>query len=52
MVVHGKFYTSPLDQWDKQLFLINCSSVLCSNVYELELVTEVQDITSQDEKAT
>ena len=52
MLVHGKFHTSPLVQWDKQLLSINCSSVLYSNVYELELVTEVQDITSQEEKAT
>ena len=50
ILVHGKFYNSPLVQWDEQLFSINCSSVLCSNVYELEFVTEVQDITSQEEK--
>ena len=46
MLVHEEFHSSPLVQWEKQLFSINCSSVLCSNVRELELVAGVQDITS------
>ena len=51
MLVHEEFHSSPLVKWGKQLFSINCSSVLCSNVCELELVTGVQGITSQEEKA-
>ena len=52
MLVHEEFHSSPLVQWEEQLFSINCSSVLRSNVRALELVAGVQDITSQDEKAT
>ena len=52
MLVHEEFHSSPLVQWEEQLFSINCSSVLRSNVRELELVAGVQDITSQEEKAT
>ena len=52
MLVDGEFHSSPLVKWEEQLFSINCSSVLRSNVRELELVAGVQDITSQEEKAT
>ena len=52
MLVDGEFHSSPLVKWEEQLFSINCSSVLRSNVHELELVAGVQDITSQEEKAT
>ena len=52
ILVHEEFHSSPLVQWEEQLFSIDCSSVLRSNVRELELVAGVQDITSQEEKAT
>ena len=52
MLVHGEFHSSPLFNWEEQLFSVNCSSVLCGNVCELELVTGVQGITSQGERAT
>ena len=52
MLVDGEFHSSPLVKWEEQLFLSNCSSVLYSNVCELELVTGVQNITSQGERAT
>ena len=50
ILVHDEFHSSPLVQWEEQLFSINCSSVLCSNVREIELVAGVQDITSQGER--
>ena len=52
MLVHEEFHSSLLVQWEEQLSSINCTSVLCSNVRELELVAGVQDITSQEEKTT
>ena len=52
MLVHGEFHSIPLVKLGEELFSINCSSLLCSNVCELELVTGVQDITYQGEKAT